>query len=366
MEKRYQVFVSSTYEDLREERQEVIQALLELDCIPSGMELFPAADEDQWSLIKKVIDDCDYYLVIIGGRYGSLSVDGKSYTQMEYEYALSNGKPIVAFLHAEPGKIESGRTEKSEDGRKKLEAFREIAKKKMVRNFSSPKDLGSVVSRSIIQLIKTKAGIGWVRSNETVDGRGAQEILRLREQIERMEKELQNVATTTPPGSENLVQGAEKHSFQFEMGFQQNDKSWSGNINATLSWDQVFYDISPRLDEGNASDEEIVNTLVHATRFIVPGLVEQAHKGATNIEITGLTRTSLQTILTQFKALGLISRNEASKTSGRSWKLTHLGESKMNALFAIPSKVNSKPKAGVPTAKKAGSKKAPSKPGAPL
>ena len=71
MDKRYQVFVSSTYEDLQEERQEVMHALLELDCIPAGMELFPAANEDQWTLIKRVIDDCDYYLVIVGGRYGS-------------------------------------------------------------------------------------------------------------------------------------------------------------------------------------------------------------------------------------------------------------------------------------------------------
>lgn len=67
--KKYQVFVSSTYEDLVPERQEIMHALLELDCIPAGMELFPAADEDQWSLIKGVIDDCDYYLVVIGGRY---------------------------------------------------------------------------------------------------------------------------------------------------------------------------------------------------------------------------------------------------------------------------------------------------------
>jgi hypothetical protein len=61
MEKRYQVFVSSTYEYLKVERQEVMHALLEQECIPSGMELFPAASEDQWTLIKEVIDDCDYY-----------------------------------------------------------------------------------------------------------------------------------------------------------------------------------------------------------------------------------------------------------------------------------------------------------------
>jgi hypothetical protein len=41
MDKRYQVFVSSTYEGLHEERREVMQSLLALDCIPTGMELFP-------------------------------------------------------------------------------------------------------------------------------------------------------------------------------------------------------------------------------------------------------------------------------------------------------------------------------------
>lgn len=72
MEKKYQVFVSSTYQDLQKERQEVMQALLELDCIPVGMELFPAADDDQWTLIKGLISDCDYYVLIVAGRYGSI------------------------------------------------------------------------------------------------------------------------------------------------------------------------------------------------------------------------------------------------------------------------------------------------------
>lgn len=93
IDKRYQVFVSSTYKDLQEERQEIMQALLELDCIPSGMELFPAANDDQWTLTKKVIDDSDYYIVIIAGRYGSVGPEGYSYTEMEYRYALETKKP---------------------------------------------------------------------------------------------------------------------------------------------------------------------------------------------------------------------------------------------------------------------------------
>jgi Domain of unknown function (DUF4062) len=77
MDKRYQVFVSSTFTDLKDERSQILQTLMMMDCIPAGMELFPA-DEEQFEFIKKVIDDCDYYLLIIGGRYGSTTKEGIS------------------------------------------------------------------------------------------------------------------------------------------------------------------------------------------------------------------------------------------------------------------------------------------------
>src|SRR5882724_11250282 len=108
MTKRYQVFVSSTYADLQQERQRVIQALMEMDCIPSGMELFPAADEEQWEFIKRIINDCDYYLLIIGGRYGSTTPDGISYTEKEYDYAIESGMKVVALLHSNPEEIPMG------------------------------------------------------------------------------------------------------------------------------------------------------------------------------------------------------------------------------------------------------------------
>ena len=59
MNKRYQVFISSTYADLKDERSKVIQTIMELDCIPAGMELFPAIDNEHFDFIKKSIDDCD-------------------------------------------------------------------------------------------------------------------------------------------------------------------------------------------------------------------------------------------------------------------------------------------------------------------
>ena len=169
MEKRYQVFISSTYADLQEERQEVMQALLELDCIPAGMELFPAANEDQWTLIKRVIDDCDYYMVIVAGRYGTVGPDGMSYTEMEYRYALEQEKPVIGFLHKDPGSLPVDRSEDTEAGRQKLDEFCELVKKKMCRFWDSPADLGSQVSRSLVKLMKTTPATGWVRGDLVPD-----------------------------------------------------------------------------------------------------------------------------------------------------------------------------------------------------
>jgi len=54
MERKYQVFVSSTYADLKDERQSIINCLLMADCIPAGMEAFIATDDEQFNIIKKV------------------------------------------------------------------------------------------------------------------------------------------------------------------------------------------------------------------------------------------------------------------------------------------------------------------------
>jgi len=72
MDKFYQVFVSSTFDDLKDERQQVTNTLAKAGYVAAGMELFPAADQQQLEYIKRVIDRSDYYVVIVGGRYGSL------------------------------------------------------------------------------------------------------------------------------------------------------------------------------------------------------------------------------------------------------------------------------------------------------
>jgi len=166
LEKRYQVFVSSTYADLKEERQRVIQTLMELDCIPAGMELFPAADEEQFEFIKRIINDCDYYLVIVGGRYGSITPEGISYTEQEYDYALSRGLKVVALLHEDPDLIPFGKSEQDPEFRARLQSFREkLAAARLVRFWKTADQLPGIVSLSMSKTIKMFPAVGWVRAD---------------------------------------------------------------------------------------------------------------------------------------------------------------------------------------------------------
>src|SRR4051812_12609512 len=97
MDKKFTIFVSSTYEDLKEERDAVVKAILEMGHIPVGMEMFSAADDAQWELIKRNIDTTDYYIVVVAHRYGPM--DGAvSYTEKEYDYAASAAIPILGFI----------------------------------------------------------------------------------------------------------------------------------------------------------------------------------------------------------------------------------------------------------------------------
>lgn len=171
MDKRYQVFVSSTYTDLIDERKEATQAILKCNCFPAGMELFPASNTTQWNVIKKVIDDSDFYLLILAGRYGSLGTnDNKKkigYTEMEFDYALSKGKPILAMLHRFPDTLPSKFTEKNEANRKRLEKFREKAQTgRMVAYWENKDQLKAEIITSLYRMMaSTPEAIGWVKAN---------------------------------------------------------------------------------------------------------------------------------------------------------------------------------------------------------
>lgn len=102
MRKKLQVFISSTYQDMKEERQKAVEAILAAGHIPAGMELFASENAEQWTVIQRWIRESDVFLILLGGRYGSIEpTSQKSYTHREYEYAVEKKKPIVSVVISE-------------------------------------------------------------------------------------------------------------------------------------------------------------------------------------------------------------------------------------------------------------------------
>jgi hypothetical protein len=343
MDKRYQVFVSSTYRDLREERQEVMQALLELDCIPSGMELFPAADEDQWSLIKRVIEECDYYVLILAGRYGSLGPAGISYTEMEYRYALDIGKPTVAFLHENIGSLAADRCEESPDGRQKLREFREFAEKKVCRYWTNAGDLGSVVSRSLIKLIKNRPAVGWVRSDALPGQDVILEVVRLRRRVDELERELQLTSTSPPKGSEHLAQGEETFTIHYTFQIPGAPPGTSLSSEFTPTWNDIFSFLAP-LMMPEASEITLQDAM---DGFVRIRNVDRLRGEGVNPYNFRIEFSDFQKIKLQLRALGLITVSERPRdiTDAQAyWKLTPYGDYQAITSCAIPkSREENKP-----------------------
>lgn len=165
MEKRYQIFISSTYEDLKEERKKVTEVILNLGHFPIGMELFNAGDSEQWEQIKHAIDESDYYILILAQRYGSMTNEKISYTEKEYNYAREKNIPILSFIIKDDVPV----LKKYIDiGSKvnKLNNFKQRVKLKSCAFWEDTNDLGLKVSESLQAEIKKNPQLGWIKIND--------------------------------------------------------------------------------------------------------------------------------------------------------------------------------------------------------
>jgi len=318
-DKRYQVFISSTFADLKEERGKVQQAVMELDCIPAGMELFPAIDEDQFEFIKKVIDDCDYYLLIIGGRYGSLSNEGVSYTELEYQYAVSKGIRVIAFLHKDPDSLPVSKSETDAAAREKLAAFRdEAAKGRLVRFWTEANELPGLTLSSLTRTIRTYPAIGWVRGDSAADPQLYKELSELRKENQELK---QAVAQSEPVGLIQGIAGLDEAVVIEGIAYYHDQRGSRIKFNwrTNTTWGEIFGLIAPDLLAPKTDD-----TVSH---WLAPKLAAKSDKSDYKLFESAISSTGFQTIRIQFKALGLVLLRASG--SNIIWELTAAGEQQL-------------------------------------
>ncbi|WP_338592059.1 DUF4062 domain-containing protein [Paenibacillus sp. Y5S-9] len=256
MEKKLQVFISSTYLDLKEERQKAVEAVLRARHIPAGMELFTAASKSQWAVIEGWIKESDTLMLIFGGKYGSVEPDsGKSYTQLEYEFALKHNIPVFAIIlddkflarkkyENHEQKIYESEVDKPQT--EKYQEFRELVSENLYKSVTNIDQISTEVTLVLKELIdrdETEYNFkGWVRAQQ-------------------IEKE-NNVYTISPKLLEKDESLLEKVIFKIESG------SFIENIEIIDNY--CAYQSEVRQD----IEDFIIFSEIPSSRFYTEGLQE--------------------------------------------------------------------------------------------
>lgn len=258
--KKYQIFVSSTYEDLKKERDQVIKAILEMGHIPVGMEMFSAADEQQWEIIKKQIDESDYYVVIVAHRYGSM--DGEvSYTEKEYDYAISKDIPVLGFVIDPEVDWQEKWRENNSTISGRLESFKTKITSRMVSHWKNEDDLYGKCGIALMKTFNTQPRDGWVRSSQTNATEMVNEITRLSREngeLRRQISEVQHAQESQHDNRVNQIIDALRLNERITFVWLEGQKDWGERKEVNLL--QIFETIGPdMIDE--ASNETIANSI---------------------------------------------------------------------------------------------------------
>jgi hypothetical protein len=320
--------------------------------MPAGMELFPASDESAWQLIQDVIESSDYYVLLIGGRYGSLDEDGISYTENEYDYAFSNKTPVIALLHKNPDNLPRGKTDTNKDAWNKLKAFREkVESKHTCVYWETPEDLKAKLIVGLIAMVKKRPAVGWVRADSVPSDATIREVLDLKSKLSEAQEHLEQLRNSAPAGTEQLMQGDDVFQMEVKFSVIKSDRKMVSYKAAIIpSWNDIFAATAPVLIY-EASDSLLRNSfkkfIWHFTEEMYGE--DEGIIGGSFHAISLKNDGDMDTLIIQLRALGLIKESERKrsvKDIGTYWTLTPFGDHQMVQLRALQREPAPKRKKG--------------------
>ncbi|MDI3362637.1 DUF4062 domain-containing protein [Lelliottia sp. V89_10] len=304
MKRKLQVFVSSTFTDLIEERQAAVSAILKAGHIPAGMELFTAADRSQMDIIKNWIDESDVYMLILGGRYGSIEpITGKSYTELEYDYAVEKGKALFAVVITKDAlekKVKEHGTDFIE-----LKEPKPLAdfKDKVLSNMSSfsedVKDIRLCVHESLSDFSANRKLKGWVSADEIIDTHDlAEEIKKLNEENRKLKSQIE-------------IKDKKISSFTNDKDIELKE------VYDTLS--EIDITVPPEHAGSDASiDTNLLSVFVAYRRPLINGITN-------NIGMDSTTKYLYYTISPMLKVHGLMENEKVTGVKYRRYVITDKG-----------------------------------------
>ena len=298
MDKIFHVFVSSTYSDLIEERKKVSEAVAKAGYVAEGMEIFPASSQKQMSFIERVINRCDYYILILAGRYGSVAEDGLSYTEKEFLYAKSKGIPVLAFIRRDVDKLPAKKLEQELENKQRLSTFIDSLKNDTLVDFwANPDELSTKALAALSQARVTFKGVGWIRADTAASNEILNEINNLRKENEELRSNISTIKQPVIFDGINIAGLDEEYEIHFQSTTgSRGYNARKTNRTASISWRKILAAIGP--EYRTPSNTSGISSSLHRVLRKAAGLSAET--------VITIDMADKERILMQMEALGMM------------------------------------------------------------
>lgn len=331
IDKRYHVFISTTEADMHAERVVLSQTLVSQGFFSWGLEQRTPLTT---AFARRQIDDCDYFILMLGSRYGELSASGVSYMHLEYIYAVTKQKPILVLMYEAPESRADEFQDKTPEGKLKFLDFRRQLQRErdMVMTFRDLRDLEIAIRHTMPQFLNRYPAQGWIRPNQQQVQQLQDENEQLRQKLLQLEQ--QPRMTTTPQRVADLpqVQGHEEITFDYKVHAYQDGNFRELRPHRQMTWNDLLMVIGPGFSPAMPEDSfaKILNDYLNSTALAdVRDVMPRAHAVArcqVNIR-------ALHMIKTQFKNNAWIVPVGRDDRQRILWELSAAGERQLSRLM---------------------------------
>ncbi|MND81032.1 hypothetical protein D3C80_728160 [compost metagenome] len=312
LDTRYQIFISTSGRDMQPERMVLSQTLVGMGFFAWGLEHRTPLTT---TLARRQIDECDYVILLLGSQYGEQAISGVSYLSLEYEYALSQAKPIIVFMHEQPENREIDLQETHPQLKDKFLAFRKklLHEAEHIFYFKTPRELELAVRLNIPLMVEQHMGQGWVPAHQAQQLQD--EIRLLRSKILQLEQRV-----IEPSIQLNEVAPQDVFAFEYQIQAFQDGNFKELKRQRQMTWSQLLSVLAKRFE--TAVPEE--NFAACLNEYLNQAGLEDARQElprAHAVACAQINHKALFRIKNQMQSQGWIVPTQTEQSYGL-WKLT--------------------------------------------
>lgn len=279
---------------------------------------------------QRLIDACEYFVILLGGRYGTLSPLGLSFPHREYIFAATRRKPVLALIHDQPLGLPDDAREATREGQVRRDDFARLLENKVLTyRWRETAELTELMGQVMPAMMREYPTPGWVRADRMASG---DETRALREQLAALEKEREMLLGGGRSVARNLARGSDRVALAYSCDVFEGGDCKQAMTRRELNWDGIFACVAPLMLEPvvepvlrKALEEHIAQQALRDVRAEFP----KAHA----VRNVTLTDQAFNQIKVQLRALGLIAR-ATGPGAGVQWRLTAQGDATMSQLVA--------------------------------